>query len=285
MALVRLPVNPVPSKDDEGVDANRQRILYVEDEDDNFVVAQFALRDRFELVRAKTDREACDILRDESFELILMDIQLSGSELNGIELTQVLKGLRKESIPEYARDLDIQGARIIIVTAYAAHYSDEDVSLAGGDEFVTKPVDFIRLSLSISRLLVREAFEDRKEAGHALRRQNMEEKRQAVRVRMRLDCYMRIKGQEHAAQIWDVSAAGARVRFVGNIPAQYVVSGTVCQINFSTAWGFIESEARVMWVKEDKSLEVGIAFENMNDEAQKILARELAGPGGKAPGK
>ena len=134
MALVRLPVNPVPSKDDEGTDAERQRILYVEDEDDNFIVAQFALRDRFELVRAKSDREACEILRNESFELILMDIQLSGSELNGIELTQVLKGLKKDAVPEYARDLDIKGARIIIVTAYAARYSDEDVMLAGGDE-------------------------------------------------------------------------------------------------------------------------------------------------------
>lgn len=283
MALVRLPVNPVPAKDDEGLDESRQRILYVEDEDDNYIVAQFALRDRFELVRAKTAREACEILQRERFELILMDIQLSGSELNGIELTQVLKGLRKDSIPEYAREIDIQEARIIIVTAYAARYSDEDVMLAGGDEFVTKPVDFIRLSLSISRLLVREAFENRKETGHALRRQNIDEKRKAVRVRMRLDCYMRIKGQEHGAEIWDVSAAGARVRFVGNIPAEYVAPGTVCQINFSTAWGFIESEARVMWVKEDKSIEVGIAFENMGDEAQTILARELSPSPGKLP--
>ena len=278
MALVRLPVNPIPSKDDEGLHEGRQRILYVEDEDDNFVVAQFALRERFELVRAKTDREACDLLRRESFELILMDIQLSGSELNGIELTQILKGLRKDSVPDYAAGLDIRGARIIIVTAYAARYSDDDVMLAGGDDFVTKPVDFIRLSLSISRLLVREAFEDRKEEGHALRRRNLEEKRKAVRVRMRLDCYMRIKGQEHAAEIWDVSAAGARVRFVGNIPAEHVAPGTVCHINFSTAWGFIQSQARVMWVKEDKSIEVGIAFEDMNDEAQRILSRELSGP-------
>ena len=278
MALVRLPVNPVPSKEVEGTSAERQRILYVEDEDDNFVVAQFALRERFELVRAKTVREACEILRNESFELILMDIQLSGSGLNGIEFTQILKGLRQEPAPEFAQGLDIKGARIIIVTAYAARYSDEDVRLAGGDEFVTKPVDFIRLSLSISRLLVREAFEDSQEIGHALRRQNLEDKRETVRVRMRLDCYMRIRGQEHGAEIWDVSAAGARVRFAGNIPAEHVVPGTICQINFSTAWGFIESEAKVMWVKENKFLEVGIAFQDMNHEAQKILARELAGP-------
>ena len=147
-----------------------------------------------------------------------MDIQLSGSGLNGIEFTQILKGLRQEpDSPEFAQDLDIQGARIIIVTAYAARYSDEDVRLAGGDEFVTKPVDFIRLSLSISRLLVREAFEDRKEIGHALRRQNLRrsDKPFGFACGWIVTCVSEAKSMRR--RIWDVSAAGARVRFAGNI--------------------------------------------------------------------
>lgn len=276
MALVRLPVNPVPSDDKVGQGVDRQRILYVEDEDDNFLVAEFGLRERFELVRARTDVQACELLKSERFELILMDIQLSGSELDGIELTEVLKGVRKDNIPEYAQGIDIQGARVIIVTAYAARYNEDDVRRAGGDELVTKPVDFVGLSLSISRLLVREAHEDQEAAGHMMRRMNVADKRDDIRVKMRLDCYLRVQGQEHAAEIWDVSAAGARVRFIGNIPIELVAQGALCNIRFSTAWGFIESEAKIMWIKELKPIEVGIAFQNMNDDDQKILSRELS---------
>ena len=54
---------------------------------------------------------------------------------------------------------------------------------------------------------------------------------------------------------------------------------SICHINFSTAWGFIESKARVVWVKVNKPLEVGIAFLDMTDEAQTILVRQLSDSG------
>lgn len=276
MALVRIPINPAPSKVDGDSDAERQKILYVEDEDDNFVVAEFALRDRFELIRARTTLEACDILRTQSFEIILMDIQLSGSDMNGIELTQCLRGIRTENIPKYAAGVDIQGARIIIVTAYAARYSEADVLRVGGDELITKPVDFGRLSRAIANLLVREAFEPNEQSEHNLRRVNRIEERKAVRVKMRMECFVGVQGHEHAAQIWDVSAAGARVRFLNNVPVEHVAEGTLCRVTFSTAWGFVESQATIVWMKKLSCVEIGIAFKDMESEAQQMLIRELS---------
>ena len=53
-------LNPVPvntRKADE-----HQRILYVEDEDTNWEVAQLWLRDKFSLTRARNDREVFELL-------------------------------------------------------------------------------------------------------------------------------------------------------------------------------------------------------------------------------
>jgi CheY-like chemotaxis protein len=283
MALVRLPTSTKPSPPAGDRDEGMQRILYVEDEDDNFIVAQFALRDRFELVQARTDREACEILRDEQFEIILMDIQLSGSVLNGIELTQALKGIPRENCPDYALGINLNGASVIIVTAYAARYSEQDMVVAGGDGFVTKPVDFVRLNLSMSRMIKSEETDDLGAIHEPAQRLYVPEKRQDTRVKIRLDCYLRIEGQEHAAQISDVSSAGARIRISGNIPVEKLSPGTLCQITFATAWGFVESRARVMWVREQKLVELGIGFEDMGDEVQKILLRELADRTGAEP--
>lgn len=283
MALVRLSTSTKPSTHAGDRDEGMQRILYVEDEDDNFIVAQFALRDRFELVQARTDREACEILRDEQFEIILMDIQLSGSVLNGIELTQALKGMPRDNCPDYALGINLEGASVIIVTAYAARYSEQDMVVAGGDGFVTKPVDFVRLNLAMSRMMKSEETDGLGAIHEPAQRLYVPEKRQDTRVKVRMDCYLRIKGQEHAAQISDVSSAGARVRISGNIPVEQVPPGTLCQITFATAWGFVESEARVMWVREQKLIELGVGFENMGDQAQKILLCELSAGNGEEP--
>jgi DNA-binding response OmpR family regulator len=48
-----------------------------------------------------------------------------------------------------------QDAPIIFVTAYMNRYSKPELTEAGGDDVIYKPVDFMRLSLAMSRLLVR----------------------------------------------------------------------------------------------------------------------------------
>ena len=87
-----------------------------------------------------------------------MDIQLSGSELDGVEITNILKRLYKEEAPEFTSGVRLQGAPIVFMTAYAARYSKAELLEAGGDELVTKPVDFTRLALVVSRLMVKNAF-------------------------------------------------------------------------------------------------------------------------------
>ncbi len=133
------------------------RILYVEDEDANWDVTQLSLRGKFHLKRARDAREAFEILERETFDLILMDIQLGGSDMNGIEICRALTGQTAGPCPEYVKDIRV-ACPIVFVTAYSSLYSREELLASGGKELVTKPVDFTHLLMLVSRLMLQGAL-------------------------------------------------------------------------------------------------------------------------------
>ena len=81
---------PRKSPSDPGA---RKLVLYVEDEESNRKVAQLRLGRTYDLLLATNDREACEILATQGSALyaVLMDIELKGSTLSGIQLTQLLQ--------------------------------------------------------------------------------------------------------------------------------------------------------------------------------------------------
>jgi CheY-like chemotaxis protein len=136
----------------------RDLVLYVEDDDDNWEVAELCLGERFTLLRARTDREACQIIRDRHADIdaILMDIELRGSELNGTELTELLRGSPAASargLPSYARGLPTVSQPMVFVTAHGARYTDVQLMLFGADRVVSKPLDFHVLHTTLGDLL------------------------------------------------------------------------------------------------------------------------------------
>ena len=135
--------------------ARRDRLLYVEDNDDNWEVAQLRLSEVYDLVRASTSREACELIRGQrgQFDLILMDIELRGSELNGLELTRLLRGDGLDGeVPDYARGLPPFGRPIVFVTAHGARFSNEQLLDVGGTRVISKPVDFQELRAAVAEL-------------------------------------------------------------------------------------------------------------------------------------
>ena len=122
-------------------------VLYVEDEDDNFVIAELRLRGRFRVVRAATDEEACDVVRRHAGELraVLMDLQLKGAELDGGQLMRLFMGLPVgKPLPSFAQGLPQVKAPVFVLTAYGATLpADADVS--GAASLFSKPVDYRQL--------------------------------------------------------------------------------------------------------------------------------------------
>jgi CheY-like chemotaxis protein len=155
-------VKRIGHKDDPGLGANppratnRDTLLYVEDDDSNYRVAELRLSTGYELLRAVDAEQACRILRERgpSLSAILMDIELRGSDLNGVELTKLIRGKNIErGLPSYAQSVPVlPNAPIIFVTAHGAKHSDAQLLLAGADKVIPKPVDFAALNLALTQL-------------------------------------------------------------------------------------------------------------------------------------
>jgi len=134
-------------------------VLYVEDEDDNYVIADLRLRGRFRIIRAASDREACDMVRRHAGELraVLMDLQLKGAELDGFELMRLFMGQPVDRpLPDFARGLPELKVPVFVVTAYGTTLPAEgDISLAAS--LFSKPVDYrqlIKVLQSITKVRV-----------------------------------------------------------------------------------------------------------------------------------
>jgi len=106
-----------------------EKILLVEDNPVNRRLAVFLLRTQgYQVREATTAQEAFEILKTESPDLIVMDIQLPG--MDGLEATRKLK-----EQPETA------AIPVLAVTSYAMKGDREKALAAGCAGYVTKPID------------------------------------------------------------------------------------------------------------------------------------------------
>jgi hypothetical protein len=122
-----------------------KKILVAEDVELNQYVARHILESwNFEVVIAGNGNQALELLGRESFDCILMDVQMP--EMDGIEATQHIRKLPdpvKSSIP------------IIALTANALKGDSEKYIAAGMSDYLAKPFDEERLFRVISRNLAR----------------------------------------------------------------------------------------------------------------------------------
>jgi CheY-like chemotaxis protein len=138
--------------------ARRELLLYVEDDDDNWEVAEYRLSESYDVIRAATAEEACQLVRArrDEIDLILMDIELRGSDLNGVELTELLRGNSlpsSKTVPAYARNLPPVSKPVIYVTAHGKRYTNVQLMLSGADKVIAKPVNFADLRNAVSELI------------------------------------------------------------------------------------------------------------------------------------
>jgi len=120
------------------------RVLLAEDERVNQVTAmRFLEKLGHSVVCADNGRQAVELLRQEDFDCILMDIQMP--DVSGLEATQIIRGDpglgRKARIP------------IIALTAHAMAGDKEKFLAAGMDDYLSKPVDIQDLAAVLARTL------------------------------------------------------------------------------------------------------------------------------------
>ncbi len=108
---------------------NKPRILITEDDTENQRFLRMFLRKNFIIDICDSDVTLYERLRENQYDVILMDISLKG-EKNGLELTKELKA-----------DPEFKDIPIVCLTAHAFKTDIENAINAGVDIFLTKPVD------------------------------------------------------------------------------------------------------------------------------------------------
>ncbi len=130
-------------------------VLYVEDDTDTFRLASLRLGVRYQLLRAATDEEAVALLAEHGDALyaVLVDIELQGSQMDGLALVRALRGMPAMGpVPAYAQRIPVlPHTPIIVMTAYVTRYSEDEVKRLGANHFLTKPIDFTRLNLALAQ--------------------------------------------------------------------------------------------------------------------------------------
>jgi PAS domain S-box-containing protein len=131
----------VPEASDVAPSPLRPVHILLAEDDEVTIFATRALLTRvgFEVSVARTGHEAIDLLRDQDFGLVLMDVQMPG--LDGVEATRIIRGDpglgSKRNIP------------IIALTAFAMEGEKEIFLAAGMDGYVAKPVGMKELMRAI----------------------------------------------------------------------------------------------------------------------------------------
>jgi signal transduction histidine kinase/CheY-like chemotaxis protein len=122
--------------------------------EDNFVNLKLITRllERWEqrVTLAANGREALDAYRNESFDLVILDIQMP--ELDGFEVTAAIREMEKKSG---------KNTPILAVTAHALAGQREECLARGINEFVSKPIDPRKLLDALESLTAERASSGR----------------------------------------------------------------------------------------------------------------------------
>lgn len=118
-----------------------ESILVVDDNPVNLKLACDVLEMGGYIVhRAEDAQKALEALRRNQIHLILMDIELPGTD--GLTLTRMLKA-----------DASTRHIPVVALTAFAMKGDDQKALQAGCDGYITKPIDTRQLPKQVERFL------------------------------------------------------------------------------------------------------------------------------------
>ncbi len=119
-----------------------KRILYVEDDQINALVMQRLLKEHVEVLHVPDGETCISVLVTETFDLILMDINLGRGKMDGVE---TLHRIRSNPLTK--------NINVIAVTSYALSEDKDRFLCEGFDAYLAKPVDRQLLLKTINQYL------------------------------------------------------------------------------------------------------------------------------------
>jgi len=124
------------------VQSNKSKILVVEDDPITSLVIEKFLNSEFIIEHVLSGEAALEKVKQNSYDLILMDIGLNGKQLDGIQTLKLIRNIDGyKNIP------------IIAQTAFAMHGDDAKYIAAGFDAYISKPFTKNELLSKIKELI------------------------------------------------------------------------------------------------------------------------------------
>jgi len=116
-------------------------VLIIEDNEKNMKLARDILQAKgYQTVEAETGEEGVKLAKERKPDLVLMDIQLPG--INGIEaFKQIRADTKTKSIP------------VIALTASVTPTDRSQITAAGFDAFISKPISLKEFVETVKRLI------------------------------------------------------------------------------------------------------------------------------------
>jgi len=94
-------------------------------------------REGFSVVEAVDGAAALDEMKQNSFDFVITDIQMP--RMDGMQLLAEIKS-------------EFPNTQVLMITAYAGKYSEEDIIAAGADYFITKPFKNLEIRGTLTAL-------------------------------------------------------------------------------------------------------------------------------------
>lgn len=134
--VVRLIKNILKDKS-SAQSLNKKRVLLADDEESNLLItAKYLSKYQIELDKAKDGSEVLELVKDKSYDLILMDIQMP--QMDGIQTIKEIKNLQQHN--------NLDHTPIIAITGDNAKNKIREILDAGFDDYFIKGTDYEDLS-------------------------------------------------------------------------------------------------------------------------------------------
>lgn len=130
-----------------------KKVLIVEDNELNMKLFHDLLEAHgLETIQTRDGKQAFDLAREHSPDLIIMDIQLP--EISGLEITKQLKD-----------DEDLKSIPVIAVTAFAMKGDEKKIRDGGCEDYISKPISVGRFMGAVQKHLSGESELETEQTG------------------------------------------------------------------------------------------------------------------------
>ncbi len=124
-----------------GEKKKKKRILIVDDEMPNrMLVREVVASEDHELLEADNGQMAADMANKQNFDLVIMDVNMP--QMSGIDAARAMRANPKN-----------KNLQILMCTSMDKLGDVEKSLAAGATDYITKPVDIVRLKAKVTKLL------------------------------------------------------------------------------------------------------------------------------------